>query len=243
MENTTISNITVSNITIDVVRKDIKNIHLAVYPPTGRVRIAAPLSINEDAIRLFAVSKLIWIKRHQRQFDGQARTTPRAYKERESHYYKGSRYLLNVIETEAPPKVLLKGKKIIELYARPNTPVEKRQEILTEWYRAQLKNDIPTIIAKWEAILKVKVESWQVKQMKTLWGSCNIEKKRIWVNLELAKKPEHCLEYIIVHEMVHLLERHHNDRFVYYMNTYLPNWRQLKKELNRLPVSHADWNY
>jgi hypothetical protein len=235
--------ITISNIKIDVVRKDIKNIHLAVYPPTGRVRIAAPLKVNEDAIRLFAVAKLGWIKRNQKKFEGQERISQREYKQRESHYFQGRRYLLNITETEGAPKVLLKSKKFIELFVRPETAVEKRHEIMTEWYRVQLKKQIPEIIEKWEAILKVKVSDWQVKQMKTKWGSCNIEKKRIWVNLELAKKPEHCLEYIIVHEMVHLLERHHNERFLYYMDTYLPTWRQLKTELNKLPVSHADWSY
>lgn len=235
--------ITISNIKIDVVRKDIKNIHLAVYPPTGRVRIAAPLKVNEDAIRLFAVAKLGWIKRNQKKFEGQERISQREYKQRESHYFQGKRYLLNITETEGAPKVILKSKKFIELFVRPETPVEKRHEIMTEWYRVQLKKQIPEIIEKWEAILKVKVSDWQVKQMKTKWGSCNIEKKRIWVNLELAKKPEHCLEYIIVHEMVHLLERHHNERFLYYMDTYLPSWRQLKTELNKLPVSHADWSY
>jgi predicted metal-dependent hydrolase len=235
--------ITISNIKIDVVRKDIKNIHLAVYPPTGRVRIAAPLKVNEDAIRLFAVAKLGWIKRNQKKFEGQERISQREYKQRESHYFQGRRYLLNITETEGAPKVILKSKKFIELFVRPETPVEKRHEIMTEWYRVQLKKQIPEIIEKWEAILKVKVSDWQVKQMKTKWGSCNIEKKRIWVNLELAKKPEHCLEYIIVHEMVHLLERHHNERFLYYMDTYLPSWRQLKTELNKLPVSHADWSY
>jgi hypothetical protein len=235
--------ITISNIKIDVVRKDIKNIHLAVYPPTGRVRIAAPLKVNEDAIRLFAVAKLGWIKRNQKKFEGQERISQREYKQRESHYFQGRRFLLNITETEGAPKVILKSKKFIELFVRPETTVEKRHEIMTEWYRVQLKKQIPEIIEKWEAILKVKVSDWQVKQMKTKWGSCNIEKKRIWVNLELAKKPEHCLEYIIVHEMVHLLERHHNDRFLYYMDTYLPMWRQLKTELNKLPVSHADWSY
>lgn len=235
--------ITISNIKIDVVRKDIKNIHLAVYPPTGRVRIAAPLKVNEDAIRLFAVAKLGWIKRNQKKFEGQERISQREYKQRESHYFQGRRYLLNITETEGASKVILKSKKFIELFVRPETTVEKRHEIMTEWYRVQLKKQIPSIIEKWEAILKVKVLDWQVKQMKTKWGSCNIEKKRLWVNLELAKKPEHCLEYIIVHEMVHLLERHHNERFLYYMDTYLPSWRQLKTELNKLPVSHADWSY
>jgi predicted metal-dependent hydrolase len=235
--------ITISNIKIDVVRKAIKNIHLAVYPPTGRVRIAAPLKVNEDAIRLFAISKLSWIKRNRRKFEGQVRVPQREYKQRESHYFQGRRYLMTIVETEGVPEVVLKNKKFIELSVRPGTPTIKRHEILTEWYRVQLKKQIPAIIDKWERVLKVKVENWQVKQMKTKWGSCNIEKNRIWINLELAKKPEHCLEYIIVHEMVHLLERHHNEKFLYYMETYLPNWRQLKIELNKLPVSHADWSY
>lgn len=235
--------ITIGNIKIDVVCKDIKNAHLAVYPPKGRVRIAAPLKMNEDAIRLFAISKLSWIKRNQRKFEIQERVTPREYKQRESHYFRGRRYLLHIVETEASPKVLLKNKTYIDLYIRPGASTKKRHEIITEWYRAELKKQIPAIIEKWENILNVKVKSWQAKQMKTKWGSCNIAEKRIWINLELAKKPEHCLEYIIVHEMVHLRERHHDDKFLYYMDTYLPNWRKLKSELNRLPASHADWNY
>jgi predicted metal-dependent hydrolase len=235
--------LTIGDINIDVVRKDIKNIHLAVYPPTGRVRIAAPLTVDEDAIRLFAISKMGWIKRNQRKFHGQERIQAREYKERESHYFQGHRYLLNIIEHDAAPKLVLKSKKYIELYVRPGTSKEKCHEIMTEWYRKQLKGQIPDIIAKWEKILNVEVYDWHVKQMKTKWGSCKIEKKRILLNLELAKKPERCLEYIIVHEMVHLLERNHNERFLYYMDTYIPNWRQLKSELNKLPVSHADWSY
>lgn len=235
--------IIISNIAIDVVRKDIKNIHLAVYPPTGRVRIAAPLRVNEDTIRLFAVTKLGWIKRYQRKFEAQERQTPREYKNRESHYFQGRRYLLNLIEADSTPKVVLRSKTYIDLYVRPESSTEKCHEILNEWYRQQLKQLIPELIQKWEKIMQVQVNDWQVKQMKTKWGTCNIEKKRIWLNLELAKKPIHCLEYIIVHEMVHLLERHHNDRFLHYINTYLPNWKQLKTELNTLPVSHADWEY
>lgn len=233
----------ISDIIIDVVRKDIMNIHLAVYPPTGRVRLAAPLQVSEDAIRLFAVSKLAWIKRNQRKFEGQERITPREFLNRESHYFMGERYLLNIIEAEAPPKVILKNKTYINLFVRPGTPTAKRLEIMNEWYRIQLKKFIPDLIEKWEKMLGVEVDEWQVKQMKTKWGSCNIEQKRIWINLELAKKPEHCLEYIIVHEMIHLLERHHNDRFHHHLETHLPNWRQLKDELNQLPVSHAEWDY
>jgi predicted metal-dependent hydrolase len=235
--------ITVSNITIDVIRKDIKNIHLAVYPPTGRVRIAAPLSVNDDAIRLFAISKLGWIKRHQREFDAQERISPREYKQRESHYFQGRRYLMKIIEKDEPPKVILRARSNIELYVRPNTSFEKRQEVITEWYRVELKKLIPAIIDKWEKSLNVNIDEWQVKQMKTNWGTCNIEKKSILINLELAKKPLHCLEYVILHEMVHLLERHHNERFLYYMDTFLPNWKQIRTELNNLPVSHADWEY
>ncbi len=235
--------IIVSKVKIDVIRKDIKNIHLAVYPPYGRVRIAVPLKVNDDTIRLFAISKLGWIKRNQEKFQNQKRISQREYKQRESHYFQGKRYLLKVIESDTSPNIVLKHKKFIELYIKPNTSTNKRHELMTEWYRIQLKKIIPDIIHKWETILKVKINDWQVKQMKTKWGSCNIERKRIWVNLELAKKPEQCLEYIIVHEMIHLLERHHNDKFLYYMDKYLPNWRQLKKELNKLPVSHADWEY
>ena len=186
--------ISVSDVKIDVVRKAIKNIHLAVYPPRGRVRIAAPLQINDDAIRLFAISKLGWIKRRQRKFEGQERISPREYKNRESHYFQGRRYLLNIIEADAPPKVVLKNKTYIALYIRPNTNRAKRHEIMSEWYRLQLKKQIPELVKKWEKIMHIKVAEWQVKLMKTKWGSCNIEKKRIWLNLEFAKKPVNCLE-------------------------------------------------
>ena len=242
MEEVKILNIT-SQLSIDVVRKNIKNMHLAVYPPTGRVRIAAPLRIDDEAVRLFAISKIAWIRKHQRNFLAQDRQPPRQFKERESHYFKGKRYLLNIIETDSHPGVELKNKSTINLYIRPGTDSKKRHEIMTEWYRKQLKYQIPQLIDKWEKVMNVKVADWQVKQMKTKWGSCNIEKKRIWINLELAKKPEHCLEYIIVHEMVHLLERHHNERFLQYMDKHLPNWKQLKKELNMMPFSHQDWEY
>lgn len=234
---------TISNIKIDVVRKDIKNIHLAVYPPTGRVRIAAPLRVNKDAIRLFAISKLGWIKRHQRKFEGQERISPREYKNRESHYFQGRRYLLNIIEADAPPKVVLKNKTYIDLYVRPKTPIAKRHEIMKEWYRQKLKEKIPSLIKKWEKKMDVLVNEFGVKKMKTKWGTCNREAKRIWLNLGLAKKPTQCLEYIVVHEMVHLLERNHNDRFISLMNEFMPKWKFYRDELNRLPVRHENWNY
>lgn len=235
--------ISISNITIDVVRKDIKNIHLAVYPPTGRIRLAAPLNVSDDAIRLFAISKIAWIKRNQRKFEGQERIAVRVYKQRESHYFLGQRYLLNIIEENTTPKVVVRSKTYIDLYIRPNTPTEKREEIMREWYRNELKKLIPPIINKWEKATKIEVSDWQVKLMKTKWGSCNIEDRKIWINLELIHKPIHCLEYIILHEMVHLVERHHNERFQYYMDSYMPNWKHIRAELNKLPVSHADWEY
>ena len=235
--------ITIRNIKMDVVRKGIKNIHLAVYPPTGRVRIAVPLWVNEDIIRLFAISKLGWIKRNQRKFEEQERFSPREYKNRESHYFQGKRYLLNVVEVDEPPKIVLRSKTYIDLYTRPEATIAKRHEIMNEWYRIQLKKQIPELIEKWEKKLKVRIGEWQVKLMKTKWGSCTIEKKRIWLNLELAKKPIYCLEYIIVHEMVHLLERHHNERFVAFIDNYLPKWRSYKAELNRSPLRHENWSY
>lgn len=235
--------ITVNGITVDVIYKDIKNIHLAVYPPAGRVRIAVPLKTNEDAIKLFVITRLAWIKRKQSEFKNQERQSPREFKNRESHYFFGKRYLLNIIEEEAPPKIVLRSKTYIDLYVRPNTDAGRKYEIMNEWYRKQIKLIIPDLIVKWEKKIGVQVEDWQVKIMKTKWGACNIEKKRIWINLELAKKPIHCLEYIIVHEMIHLLERYHNQQFIDYMDKFLPNWKQYKSELNQLPVSHSDWEY
>lgn len=241
--NINMHQIEISDLTIDVVRKNIKNMHLSVYPPTGRVRIAVPLTVEDEAIKLFAISKLPWIKKHQRNFENQDRQSTRSFAQRESHYFEGRRYLLRVTEHEAPPKVEIKTKTHIDLFVRPNTTIEQRQTLLNEWYRKQLKNQLPALIDKWEKVMGVTVSDWGVKQMKTKWGACNIEQKRIWVNLELAKKPLHCLEYIVVHEMVHLLERHHNSRFLAYIDRFMPKWRLYKEDLNRLPISHGEWTY
>ena len=234
--------IVISNIKIDVVKKDIKNLHLAVYPPTGRVRIAAPLKTKNETIRLFAVSKLGWIKRHQRTFEGQVRESAREFTSGESHYFNGKRYLLKITEHNAIARVELHHKRI-ELFIKHNSTSKQRAKVLKDWFREQLKAQIPNLVKKWEARMGVQLNDWGVKQMKTKWGTCNIEAKRIWLNLELAKKPGRCLEYIIVHEMVHLLERHHNDYFVAHMDRFLPQWKTIKKELNSLPVSHSDWDY
>ncbi|MEA1971452.1 MAG: SprT family zinc-dependent metalloprotease [Thermodesulfobacteriota bacterium] len=234
--------LTVGNITIDVVQKNIKNIHLSVHPPTGRVRISAPSRVDLDTIRVFAVSKLGWIKKQQIKLRNQKRETSREFINRESHYFNGKRYLLKVIERNAAPKVVLKH-SAIELYVRPETNTLKRKAILNEWYRQKLKETVPSLIEKWEKKMNVQVNEFGIKKMKTRWGTCNRNAKRIWLNLELAKKPPECLEYIVVHEMVHLLERKHNDRFIALMTGFVPKWRFYKDELNRLPVSHAGWNY
>jgi len=230
------------NITVDVEQKDIKNIHLSVYPPSGRVRIAAPLRMDLDTIRIFALSKLSWIKKQQVKFKGQEREAPRDFINRESHYLSGKRYLLKIIELDATPKVVLKH-GTIELFVKPETSREKRKVILDEFFRQQLKESVPALITKWEKRMNVQVNEFGIRKMKTKWGTCNREAKRIWLNLELAKKPVECLEYIVVHELTHLLERHHNDRFIALMDGFMPKWRFFKDELNRLPISHFDWNY
>jgi predicted metal-dependent hydrolase len=235
--------IKVSDFVIDVVRKDIKNMHLAVYPPTGRVRIAVPLRIDDEAVKLFAISKLSWIKRNQRNFALQERQSVREYIDRESHYFFGKRYLLNVVELDAKPQVMVKNKTIITLQVRPSATREQKELIMNNWYRHELKERAEPMITAWSKRIGVEITDWQVKQMKTKWGTCNIEAKKIWINLELAKKPINSLEYIIVHELIHLLERHHNDRFLGFMNKFLPNWIQLKNELNKSPIRHSDWEY
>jgi predicted metal-dependent hydrolase len=234
--------IQLGEISVEVVRKAIKNMYLRVYPPTGNVRISVPLRMDMDTIRLFAVSKLGWIRKQQAKLQEQVREAKREYSNRESHYYLGKRYLLNVIENNASQIVVLKH-DTIELYVRENTPPEKSRVILENWYRQRLKELIPDYIKKWEGLINVKVKEFGIKKMKTRWGTCNIKAGRIWLNLELAKKPIHSLEYIVVHEMMHLLERKHNEIFISYMNKYLPEWRFYKEELTKHPLRYENWSY
>jgi predicted metal-dependent hydrolase len=233
---------TLGDINIDLVQKNIKNVHLSVLPPYGDVRIAAPLHLSEDTIRLYAISKLPWIRNQQKKIRGQERESRREFINKETHYFQGRKYLLRIFEVDEPAKVVL-NKKYLDLYVRPNTTTPQRQRILNQWYRNEMKELILTYIKKWEKVISVKVHDFGIKHMKTKWGTCNIEAKRIWINLELAKKPLQCLEYIVVHEMVHLLERHHNDRFMGYLNKFMPQWRNYKDALNKLPISHLDWEY
>lgn len=226
--------ISVSDILVDIVQKDIENMHLAVYPPTGRVRVSSPHSYSKESIRLFVVSKLTWIKKHIRAMKNQVREEKREFIQGESHWVEGSRYLLNIIEKEEKPSVHIRNKKYLDLQVRLGSDREKREEVVKEWYRNRLKSQIPNLIRKWEDRLEVEVNDWGVKLMKTKWGSCTIENKRIWLNLELAKKPKHCLDYVVLHEMVHLKERHHNDRFKALLDKNMPGWKKVREELNEV---------
>jgi predicted metal-dependent hydrolase len=237
-----VAKIELGEIAVDVVKKNIKNVHLSVYPPTGKVRISAPLRMNLDTIRVFAISKLSWIKQQQKKVNEQEREPPREYLDRESHYVWGKRYLLKVIEKDAAPEVELRHSQML-LQIRPATGEERKQAVLDEWYRAQLKEAVPSLIAKWEPLIGVKVERFFVQRMKTKWGSCSHGSSSIRLNTDLAKKPRECLEYIVVHEMAHLLEPTHNSRFIALMDLFVPQWRFCREMLNRLPVRHERWGY
>lgn len=234
--------ITVHGLTVSVVRKAIKNLHPGVYPPHGRVRVAAPLRISNDAVRLAVISKLRWIKRQRARFETQPRQSRREMVSGESHYFLGQRYRLRVSTREGAGKVLVRNRSTIELHVRPETSAEQREWVLQQWYRQQLKGMIPPLLEKWEATLGIRAADWGVKKMKTRWGTCNAKARRIWLNLELAKKPVQCLEYIIAHELVHLIERRHNGRFIAIMDEHLPQWRVHRQELNSSPLAHDTWS-
>jgi predicted metal-dependent hydrolase len=236
-----VTRLTLGGIAVDVVLKDIKNVHLSVYPPAGRVRISAPEHMNLNTIRVFAISKLGWIKQQQQKLRAQERETPRDYLDRESHYVWGRRYLLKVEERGAPT-VELKHSKML-LRVGPGADDTMKQAGIDRWYREQIRTAVPALAAKWEPVIGVKVERVFVQQMKTKWGSCNSVARNIRLNSDLAKKPRECLEYIVVHEMVHLLEPTHNARFVAMMDRLMPQWRVFRAQLNRLPVRHEEWAY
>ena len=235
--------ISVGDMHVDVVRKDIKNLHLGVYPPEGRVRVAAPLRVDDEAVRLAVIEKLPWIRRQQARFLAQERQSQREYTYRETHYFLGRRYLSNVIEHDGRPRVEVNGKERIDLYAPAGSDAQEREEIMLRWYRKELKALVPPLIDKWQEVIGVRVDDWRIKKMKTRWGSCTIEARRIWLNLELAKKPIPCIEYIIVHELVHLLERNHTDRFRDLMDQFMPQWRYCRDMLNQSPLAHENWDY
>jgi len=235
--------IEIRGVPVEIVRKDIKNLHVGVYPPDGRVRVAAPVSFDDDTVRLAVISRLGWIRRQQGTFKQQVRQSEREFVTGESHYFQGQRYRLDVVLDEGPASVTLPNNSTMVLRVRPESTRDEREAVLQRWYRKQLRKQIPSLRAKWEPAVGVTVTEVRIKKMKTLWGSCNAGAGRIWLNLELAKKPASCLEYILVHEMVHLLERHHNDRFRDLMDSLMPTWRLHREELNRAPLAHEEWEY
>ena len=236
-------NIRVGALSVEVVRKNIKNLHLGVYPPNGRVRVAAPLVVDDEAVRLAVIDKLGWIKRQKAKFAEQPRQSQREMVNGESHYFLGQRYRLRVHEHEAPARVAVRGIASLDLFVRPGASAEQREAALLHWYREQLKALIPPLLEKWQPILGVQARAWGIKKMKTKWGSCNSTAKRLWFNLELAKKPVPCLEYIVVHELVHLLERNHTDRFTALMDGFMPNWSVCRATLNSGVLGHEVWAY
>ncbi len=235
--------IEIRGIQVEIVRKDIKNLHLGVYPPNGRVRVAVPLRLDDDAVRLAIISRLGWIHRKQAGFDQQDRQSQRDLVGGESHYYQGRRYRLDVIEDDSSPSVRVSTNTKMELRIRQGSDRDTREVVLQHWYRRRLRDQLPPLLAKWEPKVGVTLSQVRVKRMKTRWGSCNADARRVWLNLELAKKPTSCLEYILVHEMVHMLERHHNERFRDLMDRLLPSWRLCREELNRAPLAHEEWRY
>ena len=232
--------IRLGEVTILVTRKNIKNVHLSVYPPDGRVTLVAPSATRLDVARAYAISKLSWIKEQKKKLSVQARESPRQFIERESHSLWGRRLLMSVVEREAKPFVSLDHKRIT-LTVRPDSDHARRQQIIHEWHKSLLHEVVPPLIKKWERKLKVKVTGYFLQRMKTKWGSCNHRAGHIRLNTELVKKPKDLLEYVIVHEMAHLLEPTHSDRFLAILDEHYPTWREARAELNELPLTAEVW--
>lgn len=216
---------------VEVVRKSIKSLRLVVYRATGKVRIAVPLRVSEAEVRQVVTARLDWIRLQQDKFAQQVQPAPLAYVTGETHLFQGRHYCLNVIEQVGTPRVIL-HEDSLEMQVRPSSDLTQRAAVLSAWYRAQLQAQIPTLIAHWQPIMGVQVVEWRIKQMKTKWGTCNTRVHRIWLNLELAKHLPACLEYVVVHEMTHLLEPSHNARFKALMDQFMPSWREHRTKLN-----------
>lgn len=232
--------LTVGDLGVDVVYKDIKNLHISVYPPVGRVRVAAPTRTDEDTIRLAVVQRLPWIKRQREQLQNADRQTQRQMVSGESHYVWGKRYLLDVSRTGGNHRVELKG-NTLWLVAPEDSDADSRRTVLDRWYRRELKAAVPPILEKWQPIVGAEADKIVVRRMKTKWGTCVTHSRALWLNPELAKKNPLCLEYIVVHELAHLRERGHGERFVMLMDKFLPDWRIRRDELNQAPLADEDW--
>ena len=231
----------IRGVEVEVVRKNIKHMHLGVYPPAGRVRVAAPLHVDDDVVRLAVISRLAWIQRKRAEFERQDRQPRREYVTGESHYFEGRRYRLDVVVSGARNGIRLRDRAWLEMRVRSGTGRDAREALLYGWYRTQLRRRIPSLVAEWETRLDVSVAEWRLRRMKTRWGTCNCRARRIWLNTELAKKSVRCLEYVVVHEMVHLIERSHNERFRAILDGALPDWRQRLDELNGTHLADEGW--
>ncbi|TNI85858.1 M48 family metallopeptidase [Aeromonas sobria] len=232
--------IQLGEISIAVTRKDIKNVHLTVHPPDGRVTLAAPYNTRLEVARAYAISKLVWIRDQQRKLGCQARETPRQFVKRESHYVWGRRYLMTVDYQDVKPSVVLSNKRIT-LIVRPGSSTEKRADVMHEWHKLLLHEVVPPLVQKWERKLKVSVSGYFLQRMKTKWGSCNHSAGNIRLNTELVKKPKDLLEYVIVHEMAHLIEPTHSERFIAILEEHYPSWLEARAELNELPLAAEVW--
>lgn len=231
----------VSGVEVHIVRKDIKHLHLGVYPPDGRVRVAVPCAVTNAAVRVAVARNLAWIKQQRATFDRQSRQSEREYISGESHHFLGRRYLLRVVESNGPGKIVLPNKKYMELHVRPGSDREQRKRVLETWYRTELRNVVGPMLETWSKQLDVELTDWGIRRMKTKWGTSHVDARRVWLNLELVKKPIACIEYVVVHELVHFLAPHHDERFVALMDRHLPTWRFLRAELNALPLADEKW--
>lgn len=229
----------IGGVSVDVIFKDIKNVHLSVYPPTGRVHVSAPRHMNLETVRLFAISKIGWIRKHQGKIQCQPRETPREYLERESHYVWGRRYLLEIKEAGSKPLIVLNN-RTIELTLPEGAPVELRRSVLNEWYRVELRERADPLLAKWRTRLGIDFRRFYIQRMKTKWGSSNPSHKTIRLNLDLAKFPAECLDYVILHEMAHFIVPHHGEGFKALLDNNMPGWRTIRDRLNEGPLPAID---
>jgi predicted metal-dependent hydrolase len=234
---------TISGLEVELVRKDIKNLHLGVYPPHGRIRVAAPLIISDDAIEHFVIRKMAWIKRQRNNFLKQERFTPRQGLSGEDYFLFGQRLMLRVVDSPLRGKIVRTGLTSLELRVASDLDESARLRIIERWYRKELSKKIEEVLPRWEKVVGVSPDSWGIRKMKTQWGSFSGKNSKIWINLELAKKPQECLDYLIVHELVHLLEPSHNDHFTALMDQFMPTWRIKRDLLNSAPLVHNDWDY
>ena len=232
-----------SDLEVQTVRKNIKNIHIGVYPPNGRVRVAAPLNTTDETIRLIVLSKISWIRKQKDKFANQKRETPREYVSGESHYFMGQRYILNVIQGPYRARVLIAGKKRMNMFVNADTSISERGSIMERFYRRELRKAIDCEVKKWEEKLGVHAREIKIKRMKTKWGSANTRDGRIWFNLELAKKSKNCLSYVVLHELTHLIEKHHNGHFKEIMTSMMPNCNLYRDELNDSISGDEEWPY